>query len=339
MTAWKDAHFPFDVFARGGPEMPGRDGDLVRQVQPMSMFPPYPWGQWLYGRVFRERCAGLDGDILEAGVGSGGMSLFLALVVKELGQERQVLSLDSFEGLPAPDDRKDNPCFVQGEYGPSPDSQNPLTALLGGSHNALLETFRLSAHGLGVDHIVRPVQGFFDDVLPGLDPNRRYSFVHIDADLHSSVLCVLEHVWDSVVEGGVVAIDDFFHPVQGPVRATAEFFNSRGLTPLYHVAFPYSVFVIKEDWGRVSRSVDGNAYSLGWLRSDEFFLQSLEASRKRARRDRRARENCSRLLEALRAEPYSGEIYDYWRSLEAFWAGIDIRPEDKLAAGGSVKLG
>ena len=121
------------------------------------------------------------------------------------------------------------------------------------------------------------MKGFFEDALPQLDPDRRFCFVHIDADLYSSVLCALEQLYDRVVAGGVIAIDDFFHPGQGPVRATAEFFNSRGLTPLYHVGFPYSVFVIKEDWGRVLRSLDGNAYSLEWLRSDDYFLATFEA--------------------------------------------------------------
>ncbi len=147
------------------------------------------------------------------------------------------------------------------------------------------------------------MKGFFEDALPQLDPDRRFCFVHIDADLYSSVLCALEQLYDRVVAGGVIAIDDFFHPGQGPARATAEFFNSRGLTPLYHVGFPYSVFVIKEDWGRVLRSLDGNAYSLEWLRSDDHFLATLERSRKRARRQNsRARENCTRLLDTLRTD-------------------------------------
>jgi SAM-dependent methyltransferase len=324
MTTAKDTYFPDDVFDQR--EFPGRAGELLRQVRPLSMFPPYPWGPWLYTRLFEERCSRLEGDIVEAGVGMGGLSLFLAMLVKDAGAQRTVFAVDSYEGLPEPDARKDNPYFVKGEYGPTPNRDDPLVALLGGRENALLESLKLSARAFGVDDIVVPVQGFFEDALRQLDADCRFCFVHIDADLYSSVLCALEQLYDRVVPGGVIAIDDFFHPVQGPVRAAAEFFNSRGITPLYHVVFPYSVFLIKEDHGPVMRSVDGNAYSLDCLRDDDFLLQTLERSLERAD-GRPAGENCARLLDALQAdEPYPGEIYDYWRSLEDFWTRIERPP-------------
>jgi Macrocin-O-methyltransferase (TylF) len=314
--------FPFDVFAASG-----FPGGLVDRVKPFSMFPPHPWGTWLYGRVFRERCAHLPGDVLEAGVGAGGLSFYFGLLLRELGQERRVFGVDSFEGLPAPNARMDNPYFVQGQYGSRPDD-SPLAALLGGEGSPLLASYELAAQGLGVDSAVVPVQGFFEDVLPELEPERRFCFVHVDADLYDSVLCALEHLWDRVVDGGVLAIDDFFHPCQGAARAASEFFNSRGLTPLYHVAFPYSVFVFKEEWGTPPRGVDGNAYTLDWLRRDEFLLEALRDSRERSAVDPRARENCDRLLATLEASPYPGEIYDYWRSLERFWEFIDVQPEE-----------
>jgi len=322
--------FPFDVFAASG--FPAPLGELIEQVRPVSMLPPHPWGQWVYGRVFTARCASLRGDILEAGVGMGGMSFFLALLVRQLGQERQVLSVDSFEGLPAPDARKDNPYFAQGLYGPQTPQSDPLAELFAGGDDAALECFRMRAVEFGVEDHVRPVQGFFEDVFPELEADRSFCFVHIDGDLFESVYCALDQLWDRVVGGGVIAIDDFFHPGQGPLRAASEFFNERGLTPVYHVCFPYSVFLIKEDWGRPSRCVDGNAYSLEWLRRDRLLQQALERSRKPSRKDRRARDNCALLLETLSSPAYPGEIYDYWRSLEQFWASIDIRPEDWAAA-------
>ena len=78
---------------------------------------------------------------------------------------------------------------------------------------------------------------------------QRLAFVHIDGDLYQSVLetwlcdagdsvhdsgshpCKLradrtkdafEKVWDRVSDGGIVVVDDFFHKVQGPARASAE---------------------------------------------------------------------------------------------------------------------
>jgi hypothetical protein len=185
---------------------------------------------------------------------------------------------------------------------------------------------------VGVADRVVPVQGFFEDVLPELDPDRAFSFVHIDGDLYESVACALEHLYDRVPEGGVIAVDDFFHPAQGPLRATCAFFNSRSIVPVYHVVFPYSVFVIKGETatgeGRPRRSVDGNVYSLDWLSSDDFFLGRLGASAKQAG-DARRRTNSRLLLETLRAsEDSSSAIYDYWRALEEFWLLIDNLPEE-----------
>jgi hypothetical protein len=101
--------FPFDVFAASG-----FPGGLVDRVKPFSMFPPHPWGTWLYGRVFRERCAQLPGDVLEAGVGAGGLSFYFGLLLRELGQERRVCGVYCFEGPPAPIALWENRIFGQG---------------------------------------------------------------------------------------------------------------------------------------------------------------------------------------------------------------------------------
>jgi macrocin-O-methyltransferase TylF-like protien len=317
--------YPFDVFTARG--FPGPVGELIERVHPLSMFPPFPWGQWTYARVFAERCRELPGDVLEAGVGIGGMSIFLGLLMKQLGEQRHVFGVDTFDGLPAPDGARDNPYFREGLYAPGTTHADPLGALFAGSDNAGLECFQMRLTEFGAADRVTPVQGLFEEALPQLAPDRSFSFVHIDADLFESVYGALHQLYDRVDEGGVIAIDDFFHPGQGPLRAAAQFFNERGETPVYNVVFPYSVFVIKEDWGRPVRAVDGNAYSLDWLRSDRTFVAAVRSSVAAARGERRARRNAKLLLETLREPAYDGEIYDYWRSLEQFWASIDTRPE------------
>jgi len=322
--------FPFDLFAAR--DLPGPVGELIELVRPVSMFPPFPWGQWTYARVFMDRCQGLPGDILEAGVGMGGMSIFFGLLTKQLGQDRLVFSADTFDGLPVPDDSKDNPYFRQGLYAPGGAQGDPLAALFASSDNPGLDCFRMRLTEFGLTDRVVPLQGLFEHVLPDLEPDRSFSFVHIDGDLFDSVYCALNELYDRVDEGGVVAIDDFFHPGQGPLRAAAQFFNERGETPVYHVAFPYSVFIVKEEWGRPVRSVDGNAYSLEWLRTDAQFISALRSTVAAARGDRRAKANAKILLEALREPAHDGEIYDYWRALEQFWSSIDVRPEEWAVA-------
>ncbi|MEX0815880.1 MAG: hypothetical protein WD027_00405 [Gaiellales bacterium] len=76
--------------------------------------------------------------------------------------------------------------------------------------------------------------------------------------------------------------------------------------------------------------MDGNAYSLAWLRGDDFFLQALEESLESSQDEPRARANCALLLEVLRREPRYADAYDYWRALEAFWEWVDVFPEERL---------
>jgi hypothetical protein len=304
--------FPFDLLRRG--QLPEPLGPLIDELAPLSMIPPFPWGQWLYARVFEEQCATLPGDIVEAGVARGGMSIFLGLLCGRLGLDKRVLAVDSFEGLPAPENARDNIYYSHGEYAPSEGAAAALAA------------FWSEAARRGLAETVVPVQGWFHDVLPSLEPGAELCFVHIDADLYSSVACTLEQLYDRVPEGGVVAIDDFFHPSQGALRAANEFFGRRRLVPLYHVVFPYSVLVVKGEVTRGSRTVDGNVYSLEWLRRDDEFRLALEASLRRSDDDPRARENCRLLLAVLEAPERGSDIYDYWRALEQYWEWIDVRP-------------
>jgi hypothetical protein len=314
--AW--TQFPFDLLLEA--TLPGEQGSFIELTRDLSMIPPFPWGQWTYGSFLAETNATLHGNVLEAGVGRGGMSLYLALVIRSLGGGRKVFAVDSYMGLPKPDPARDNSYFSEGEYGPAaPDADLAL--------RLWLESARLD-----LSDLVVPVQGSFNESLPQVAPEGPFSLVHIDADLYTSVRCALEHLYDHVEDGGAIAIDDFFHPAQGPSRAAAEFFNDVGIIPLYHVVFPYSVIVVKGEhrtFPRPARSIDGNAYSFDRLRNDRVFIEAVKRSAMRSRRDRRARGNAAALVDLLERQPSASDIYDYWRALEPFWAWMDVLPSER----------
>ncbi|HEX8162600.1 MAG TPA: TylF/MycF/NovP-related O-methyltransferase [Pyrinomonadaceae bacterium] len=302
-------HFPFDLF--NNDRMPGIVGELIRATRHLSMFPPFPWGQWFYGRLLRDRWLTLPGDLIELGVGLGGMSIFLGSLVKET--DKRVWSLDSFVGLPAPDPAKDNPYFKEGDYGPRADASD------------LFVRFQTAIDHFGLKETVRPIKGFFSITLGQLPVEQQFCLAHLDSDIYESILVSLEGVYDRVVEGGVIIIDDYFHHAQGAVRAAADFFNSRRIRPVYHVSFPYSVFMFKgEEAGQSQkRSLDGNIYSFEWLRRDTHFTRILRLSMEKAVRDGedgKSFQNRSMLLELLRSrESHSSDIYVYWRAMESFW--------------------
>jgi O-methyltransferase len=313
MTVAPPTVFPFDLMLETG--FPGPLGELVRKVGPWSLQPPYPWASWCYARLLDGRLREVGGGYAELGVGLGGTSLLLGLIAREQG--RTVLSYDSFVGLPAPHQQFDNDYFKDGFYRSEPERANLLTR------------FQRAVDRFGLTETVRPVPGFFADTLTGPDaPKEPLAFVHLDSDLYDSVTQSLEAVFDLVPTGGAVVVDDFFHPAQGPARALSDFCNRRGLTPLLHVTFPYSVLFFKgEEPGPADRrAIDGNYYALDLVRDDPVLCEAVARGTDATERSAGAR---ARLLRLLREpEPGYADIYEYWRCLEYFWQRIDYRPPD-----------
>ena len=251
--------------------------------------------------------------MIELGVGAGGTSLFMAEFARVA--ERKVYSLDTFVGLPEPDKVLDNPYWQPGMY----KGVNPLAPRLR----------RLAdRHGFADTLIIK--QGLFADTLPTLPEDVQFCFAHLDSDLYVSIMDSLNGVYDRVVDGGLIVIDDFFHHAQGPARAVSDFFNERGISPVFHISFPYSVGIFKGEQvpSQNSRSLDGNTYSFDWLRKDPILRAAVEKSLARAEPGSRHERNAERLLEVLTAtEHRPSHLYDYYSALERYW--------DTFAAGGT----
>lgn len=316
-------YFPFDLFEFC--ELPGQLGSDIRMLARYSMFPPFPWGQWLYGRLIEENINQIEGDFIDLGVGMGGMSLFLGLRARE--HKRKMYCLDSFTGLPALHPELDNPVFREGDYGP-PD---------GRSITQWKDRLEKRIGDFGLQDVVEVVPGFFDDTLPRFSPQTKFAFVHVDCDLYTSVRPVLDALYDRVSDGGYIVIDDFFHPAQGPLRAAVSFFNARKLIPVFHISFPYTVVIKKGEKADVEStlsSVDGNIYSLDYLRSDDFFIETLGRCWRRAKDSTDAREpaeNAGLLLSLLRDNENAkkSDIYGYWYALRDFWNGFQDPRHDR----------
>lgn len=305
--------FPFDLFDVS--LLDGPIAELLGDLSRLCLHPPYPWGQWLYGRLLRERLSGIEGDLIECGVAKGGMSLFLGRIARNAG--RHMYALDSFEGLPEPDPILDNAYFRAGDYRAKAERGD------------LLARFQQEIASRALGEVITPVRGFFDRTLSTLPGDLKLAFMHLDVDLYRSALDCLEALWPRLSPGGMMVMDDFFHHAQGPARATADFFRAQKITPLYHVSFPYSVVVVKGEAPPpgLHRALDGNRYSLDWLRADPALHRALEGSLARAEdAPRRVRTNAVLLRELLRPEEVdrSGDIYDYQRALEDYWDDMDV---------------
>ena len=310
--------FPFDLFEVGWfASMDSALAKRIAQIEPLSLKPPWPWGQWTYGHLLTKLLPELSGDLIECGVAKGGMSLFLGEIANACG--RYVFALDSFEGLPAPNSEHDNQYFVRGDYASRGDRESLYPRFL----QAIIQ------HKLG--HVIQPCKGYFTDTFAHLR-GQTFAFAHIDADLYDSVLYCLEALWPQLCDGAIVAVDDYFHHSQGAARAVSTFFRRAGIDPVLHVVFPYSILFTKgKQPAPTTRSLDGRIYSFALLRADRVFRELVRASWARAEAAGSVRPAANAaILAAILDTSYrdrSSTVLDYCRSLEDYWD--DMRPLDR----------
>jgi O-methyltransferase len=168
------------------------------------------------------RTEGIPGDLIETGVWRGGATIFMRgyLAVYDL-PERNVWVADSFEGLP-------KPSLAQDEGWDFSAAEMPILAV---SLDEVKENFR--RYDL-LDDRVRFLKGWFKDTLPAA-PIGKLALARMDGDLYESTMDALNALYDRVVPGGFLLVDDYgdFEPCR---RAVDEFRQRRGITvPLQRV--------------------------------------------------------------------------------------------------------
>lgn len=151
-----------------------------------------------------ERCAeqifadGIAGDFLEAGVCRGGATMLMRALQLAHGQEhRNVWLADSFRGVPPSDDGRDLPYGLNLEEARQPGLACDL--------ESVREHFR-SFDLLSPQ--VRFLPGWLHETLPDAAIGD-LALLRLDVDLYSSTEIALECLYDRVVVGGYVIIDDY----------------------------------------------------------------------------------------------------------------------------------
>jgi O-methyltransferase len=176
----------------------------TRRVARFTMITPAGLADlWQLTRRAEERRVG--GAIVQCGVWRGGAAALMAHASR--ASARRIWLFDSFEGFPAP-------CAEDGPDG----------GIAAGDWTAPADDAREAMRRLGIDAArVSIVPGWFETTLtrtaPSIGP---IAILSIDAVLYASVKVCLESLYDQVVAGGVVILDDYgYWP--GCRRATYEF--------------------------------------------------------------------------------------------------------------------
>jgi O-methyltransferase len=156
----------------------------------------------------------VPGDLLEAGVWRGGMTIFMRGVLLSLGvTDRLVWVVDSFSGLPPPD----------------PEAESNARWWREADMAESLETVRANFARYGLlDDQVRFLKGFFADSLPGA-PIDKLAILRMDADLYQSTADVLQNLYPRLSSGGWLICDDYLN-LHDCRRAVDEYRARHGIT-------------------------------------------------------------------------------------------------------------
>ncbi len=134
--------------------------------------------------------AKLPGDFVECGVFQGFYSAVLLQVLDFAATEKRMWLYDSFSGLSQDYSTEDERKVVEGAYEPRP-----------GWYEDVRKRFEMYPN-------VEVIRGFVPDVLRESAPET-IAMLHLDMNAGAAEVAALDALFDRVVEGGLVLLDDF----------------------------------------------------------------------------------------------------------------------------------
>jgi hypothetical protein len=165
----------------------------------------------------------IDGAFVECGVARGGCAAVMALIAKDEGKNRKTWLFDSFEGLPSQTD-KDG---VQKPVRHKDRKSNDLAP--GYCLGTYEEVEGWLFNELYLSRInVKMVKGWFNESLSLFRESiGDIAVLRLDGDWYESTKCCLDNLYDNVVKGGWVIIDDYQLP--GCKQAVDEYITNHSL--------------------------------------------------------------------------------------------------------------
>jgi len=155
----------------------------------------------------------IHGNFVECGVARGGSAALIAYVIKKYSKrERKLFAFDSFEGMPTPTEEDVHDGIFADETGWG-----------AGTCSAQIDSLLEIAQKLGVDDLIVPIKGLFQNTLP-VKKNEigEIALLHMDGDWYESTKSILENLYGLVHVGGFIQVDDYGY-WEGCKKAIDEF--------------------------------------------------------------------------------------------------------------------
>lgn len=189
----------------------------------------------IYEYVLHVNKQGIEGDIVELGVWKGGATMVMMLAQLKSSHNREFWLFDTFQGLPPPtkeDDERSKIIFKQVLAGTAYSRQRSGLVSEGkwnyGPKSIVKNVIRSTGYDLSKVHLI---EGKVEETLPIVTLPPKIAILRLDTDWYASTKIELELLWDLLVPGGLLYIDDYC-TWGGARKATDDFFTKRGLLSL-----------------------------------------------------------------------------------------------------------
>lgn len=158
----------------------------------------------------------IEGTIVECGTYKCGLLASVTAALRELNDDRCVWGFDTFEGIP-----KSNPIH---------DGKNSAGRGKNGDLLATIDVARDSFKQFKIDEKnIFLIKGLFQDTLKlHVESIGKIAILRLDGDWYESTKVCLDTLYDSVIDGGYIIIDDFGH-WEGCRKAVNEFLKNRNI--------------------------------------------------------------------------------------------------------------
>ncbi|HKP94907.1 MAG TPA: TylF/MycF/NovP-related O-methyltransferase [Fibrobacteria bacterium] len=196
----------------------------IREVYPYSMS-GYKRLANVYDLAVQVHEKNIPGAFVECGVWKGGCIGLMATVARDYASNRKIILFDSFEGLPEPT-AEDGVEAVEYSGGRTTGALKAIDQCV-----APLDVVKeLFFDRLHIDEKnVEFRKGWFQDTVPGSGPSvGPIAIIRLDGDWYDSIMVCLEGLYDQVVSGGYIVIDDYQF-WEGCRKAVDDFIAKRNL--------------------------------------------------------------------------------------------------------------
>jgi len=178
--------------------------DLIKQIKLDVDFAVFPYDAYLIYSIAKTQ-EKLDGDMAEVGVYQGGS----AKLICEAKGKRNLYLFDTFEGLPDVSD-------VDTHFGKKFWNKNQFNNTTENSVKKFLSDYKN----------IKILKGIFPDSANPIQ-EKKFSFVHLDADLYRSTIDCLRYFYPRLINGGIILIHDFH--TDGIKKAITEFSSENNM--------------------------------------------------------------------------------------------------------------